>query len=141
MKVMGLNNRQYSWNLLGYEPSKTETRPRSSLHVEVRAAIRECYPVSRILEEVHIPGCGKLYADFYLPQVKLMVEAHGRQHFTYVPHFHGSPAGFKKSKLRDKNKSEWCELNNITLVICSEGETSDEWKRKLKFGRTITENS
>ena len=49
--------------------------------------------------------------------VKQMIEIHGRQHYEYVPFFHGSYLGFSDSLKRDRDKKEWCFLNKISLVV------------------------
>ncbi len=130
MKIKGLDGREYSWYLVGYQPSLSDERPRSELHLEVRSLLREIFPSDRLLEEVPLPSTG-LFADFYLPQRKLMVEAHGRQHYEYVHFFHENIKGFMESKKRDRMKAEWCELNNITLVVLSYAENKDVWKKSI----------
>lgn len=134
MKIRGLDNREYSWYLVGYEPDASETKPRSELHLRIRKVLKELFPMQKLLEETPLPGTGKpgLYADFYLPQLKLMVEAHGRQHFEYVHHFHGDFGGFIKSKKRDANKSEWCRINKISLAVLSYAENEDEWRQQVE---------
>lgn len=130
MKVKGLDGREHSWYLVGYQPSLSDERPRSDLHVQVRGLLKELYASHTILEEVPLPGIG-LFGDFYLPQIKLMVEAHGRQHYEFVHFFHQDMVGFVKSKKRDAAKAAWCDINKITLVICSYAETKDVWKQRL----------
>lgn len=130
MKVKGLDGREYSWYLVGYQPSLSDDRPRSALHVQVRALLKEVFPSEKLLEEVPLPSTG-LFGDFYLPQTKLMVEAHGRQHYEYVHFFHQNIKGFMESKKRDRIKKEWCDLNGITLVALSYAENKDVWKERL----------
>lgn len=72
-----------------------------------------------------------MFADFILPSRKLAVEVQGRQHATYVPHLHGSKAGFAKSQLRDRNKRAFFELNGITLVTLDDDRT-DGWRDALR---------
>lgn len=131
MKVTGLDNKQYTMYLVDYQPKPSDTRPRSDLHLEVRTLLRELYPSFRLLEEIPLPGSGGLFVDFFIPQLKLMVEAHGRQHYEYVHFFHEDMTGFMKSKKRDANKAQWCKINKITLVICSYAENKDVWKERL----------
>lgn len=140
MKVLGLDNKEYSWYLVGYSPLQSDERPRSELHVRVRALLKDIFSSQTIVEEVPLPGSGKtaLYADFYLPQLKLMVECHGRQHYEFVSHFHGDYGGFINSKKRDNNKIEWCQKNKISLAILSYKGTEDEWRSQINevcFGK------
>lgn len=53
--------------------------------------------------------------DFYLPDYNMCIEFDGRQHFAAYKYFGGDDA-FKKIKLRDKIKDEYCNLNNIRLL-------------------------
>ena len=133
MKVKGLDNKTYSWYLVDYQPMANDTRIRSELHLDVRKIIKEVYPSYRLCEEVPLPGSGGLFADFYLPQLKIIVEAHGKQHYQYVQHFHKNWKGFIESKKRDEKKAEWCKINNITLIICSYWEKKNVWKERLQL--------
>jgi hypothetical protein len=137
MKIKGLDGKTYPMHLVGYQPMESDGRPRSDLHLEVREILRELFPCIKILEEVPLPGSYGLFADFFLPQIKLIVEAHGRQHYEYVYHFHQDEAGFAKAKKRDKNKIAWCEINGISFVACSYKESKDEWKKHISSFGTV----
>ena len=130
MNVIGLDGKTYRFSLTGFIPSGTSERERSSLHKRARALLKEMFPCRAILEEVFLPGCG-LYGDFYLPAEKLMIETHGEQHYKFIPHFHGSSLEFKRSQRRDKEKIEWCELNNITLIEFPFNEDDSQWKTRI----------
>jgi hypothetical protein len=54
--------------------------------------------------------------DFYLPDYHLCIEFNGRQHYKSISVF-GGDEEFQKVKIRDKIKIEYCEMNNIPLVI------------------------
>ena len=84
-----------------------------------------------ILEEVPIPGC-RLFCDFYLPFRKVVIECHGRQHYEFVPHFHGNRLGFAQVNVRDQNKRRWCQNNNIRMAILPFSETNDEWRKRIE---------
>ena len=71
--------------------------------------------MSQIYEEVGILGTG-LIADLFIPDLKVMIEVHGAQHYSFIKHFHKTQAGFRSSIKRDKAKREWCELNDIIYV-------------------------
>ena len=137
MKVKGFDGREHHWRLNKYAVSGEDIRPRSNLHVSARKLLKSLFPYDTILEEVVLPGSNKpsrpskLYADFFIPAYNLVVEVHGRQHFEFVSFFHKNKAEFLKSKIRDKDKQRWCELNSIEFVslIFSEGE--DEWRETI----------
>lgn len=130
MKVVDLAGNVHKWNLSNHTVDGLETRPRSELHVDVRAFLKQQFPTLQILEEVPLPGT-RLSIDFFIPFRKLAIEAHGIQHYEYVPFFHLNRMGFAEAKKRDKDKAEWLLNNNIKLVIFSYKDNRDEWAYKI----------
>ena len=131
MKVRDFNGREYNWPPAGHVPLLDETRPRSELHLRVRAILRAMYPTAPILEEVPIPGTG-LIADFYLPLRKVVIECHGAQHFAFTPHFHGDRRSFIASRNRDQKKIDWCHLNNIHVAVLPYSEDDNEFRTRIE---------
>ncbi len=134
MKVQGLDGKNYSWNLTGYGIKRGNC---SSYHKRARELLADEFPTLSILEEVALPGFkNALFADFYLPLKKLLVEVQGEQHYKYIDRLHADAVGSKKNFLlgqkRDREKRQWCELNNITLVELTYEETDDEWRSKIR---------
>lgn len=130
MKIKGLDNKEYSWNLTNHTPLDSDERPRSELHIKARELIKNTWPCCKVVEEVQLPGSGSLYADFYVPLMKTMVEVHGEQHYKLIPFFHHNEFGFAESKQRDRNKMEWCQINGITLKVLPYNRI-DEWEAIL----------
>ena len=130
IKIIGLDGKEYKWHIGQYNRQRPVV---SSGHGRARELLKEIFPTEIILEELTLPGTGRspLYADFYLNGPKLMVEVHGKQHFEYNQHYHGSIAGFMKSKARDNKKFEWCEINGIDLVILKDTDTDDRWREQI----------
>lgn len=134
MKIKGLDNREHSWIL---ESSQREDENRSKLHLRARELIKTMFPYDKFYEDVTLPGSSNgsnksvLYADFFLPLRKLMIEVNGRQHTEYVRFFHGDKNNYKKSLARDKNKIAWCELNNIRIVYLNHDEDDETWRKKI----------
>lgn len=125
MKVIGLDGKTHSWKL--------ENRAKincSSGHQDARELIKSIFPMEVILEEVSLPGCNGMRADFYLPKRKLLIEVQGEQHYDYTPHFHGHVSGFWQSKKRDSAKKEWCQLNSIDFVEL-DTRNKDEWESRI----------
>lgn len=52
--------------------------------------------------------------DFYLPELQLLIEYDGVQHFK--PSFKQDEEEFEKIQHRDALKTQWCEDNNINLL-------------------------
>src|SRR3990167_1958624 len=69
--------------------------------------IQKLLPGETITAEEHIGE--RLKLDVYCAKYKLAAEYHGRQHFSYVEHFHGDIEGFRASQRRDERKIELCK--------------------------------
>ena len=138
MKVLGLNGREYVWNLSKYDVLKNDKRKRSRHHIRARKLLSDLYSSYRILEEVKLPGStalhrrSVLYLDFYIPNIRKAFEVHGRQHYEFTPFFHKSKAEFLKAKARDEDKIDWCILNNIELTVLKYSDNNDEWRTSIK---------
>ncbi len=117
MKVYTLDKVLVKWSPSGL--SSKDHRAKSSLHEKARELLLNKYPTIPILEEVTIPirGSSIAYLDFYIPMLKIAVEVQGEQHYKFNKHFHVTPEGFAKQRKRDREKAEWCDLNNIELIL------------------------
>ncbi len=141
MKVIGINGKEYVWNLSAYDVFNDDKRKRSKFHMRARNLLKEIFNSYRILEEVKLPGSTELhrksvlYLDFYIPSIKLAIEVHGQQHYEFCPFFHKSKADFLKGKARDEDKITWCELNDIKLITLKYSESENEWRERIKSQR------
>lgn len=89
----------------------------SKLSDAVYEALKQLFPEIKIKKEEFVPYKGqKLYLDFYIPQLDLIIEVHGRQHEQFVKHFHGTRYGFNQSRRRDALKHEWAAENGLLLL-------------------------
>lgn len=133
MLVKDLDGNSHNWQLTGHM-AKGRISNRSSLHLATRAIITQNYPTLQILEEVPIPlrKSETLYLDFYLPLKKICVEVHGEQHYKFVPFYHSNVMNFLKSQKRDRDKEEWCLLNNIKLIVLQYDEDEQIWNERIK---------
>ena len=134
MKVKGLDGREYSWSLGGHQHTPNQARPRSELHLTARTLLKELYISFPLLEEVYIPGPDKMYLDFFIPNAKIGVEVHGEQHFKFVPYFHKTKAGWLYAQMRDRDKAEWCELNEIELIVFRFDSSEEDWRQQIEYG-------
>jgi hypothetical protein len=66
--------------------------------------------------------------DFYLPELNICVEFNGRQHYEPIKKW-GGIDNLIEIKKRDKIKMEYCNMNNIPLIIIK---YSDKVLHKLK---------
>ena len=133
MKIRGLDGQIHNWKLHGYVVRASESRPRSKLHLKARSILKDIFPTVQILEEVAAPitRTEKLFFDFYLNTVKLVVEVHGQQHYKFNTMFHTSAQEFANQRKRDRRKAEWCEYNNITYIELPYNEDEDQWRIRI----------
>jgi hypothetical protein len=135
MKVIGLDNREYSWNFAKY--SRPSSNP-SSLHLRARLLLKQLYPYDPIFEELSMPGIKteinnkSLLLDMYIHSLRLGLEIQGRQHSEFVSFFHGNKLEFFRAKRLDGLKRQWCLLNNITLVELPYNLSDEQWSQIIR---------
>jgi hypothetical protein len=134
MKVIGLDGKEHILNYIVHSSTRDST---SKYHAKARDLLKQIFPLHQIYEEVTLPGTktgstGKsLYADFFIPQLKIIVEVQGEQHYTYSSFYHKNKFEFIRAKNRDYAKKEFCGLNEITLVELPYSENEDEWRQRI----------
>lgn len=72
--------------------------------------------------------------DFYFEKdgIKYAIEYNGEQHYKYNPFFHGHDISvFEKYQERDKRKQNYCQQNNIKLIIIPYTFTKEEIKNYI----------
>lgn len=131
MKVIGFDGRTYSLSL---DPDKVKG---SSLHQKARQLIKEIYPYDSVYEEITLKGSKTgnnkvLFADFLLPSRRMIVEVHGKQHYEFNLRHYDNKMEFYQAQARDRVKKEWCELNNLILIVLNYNEDIETWTKKLK---------
>lgn len=133
MEIFGINGKKYKWL-----PNNGTGRKCSKLHKSCRDLLKQIYPTDPICEEVFLPGCStKLYADFYLPVRKKLIEVQGEQH--YKPTLFsknstdatGGKIAFLRAKGRDNEKIEWAAINKLELV-CLPFNEIDKWEDLIR---------
>lgn len=58
---------------------------------------------------------GRFRFDYYLPQLNILLEIDGEQHFHYVSKFFRNRQDFLKAREHDRRKNSYCLANNIKL--------------------------
>jgi len=131
MMTMGLDGVEYKLTFNGLT-AKSSLNNKSSFHLLARDIIKEAFPTLQILEEVpiHIRKSEILYIDFFVPLTKKCIEVHGEQHYEFTPFYHRSKLDFLKQQKRDREKQEWCHINNITYIELPYNKTH-EWTEKI----------
>lgn len=140
MKVLGINGKEYIWNLSSYDIKADDKRARSKYHLRARKLLKEIYHSYRILEEVKLPGStalhrkGVLYLDFYIPQIRRAFEVHGQQHYEFCPFFHKNKADFVLAQAKDCDKIDWCKLNGIHIITLKYSDSNEDWRQQIVNG-------
>jgi hypothetical protein len=99
----------------------------SKLSDTVYKLLKQIFPHNVILSEHYVNFKGeRLFFDYYIKDLGVLIECQGRQHDHYVEHFHGDAEGFKSSKKRDNLKIEYAEQESLTFISINEGERLDE---------------
>ena len=57
-----------------------------------------------------------LLADFYLPDLNLIIEMNGEQHYQYVEHFYTKDWTFEDQQIRDETLRAYCSEHRINLL-------------------------
>ena len=80
--------------------------------------LKEIFPHNIILREHYINFKGiRLFFDFYIKDLRVLIEVQGRQHTHYVEHFHGDREGFLKQKMRDNLKIQLVEEQGTHTLV------------------------
>jgi len=138
MKFVGFNGRQYNVKLDNYIIRADDSTKKSQYHLKTRELLHQMFAGYSILEEVKLPGSRKphlksvLFLDFFIPNLMIGVEVHGKQHYEYVPYFHKTKAKYIQAIKRDSLKEEWCELNNINLIVLKYSDDIEDWREQLE---------
>lgn len=133
MKVKDLEGNIVNWKLSGDIVTASDNKKRSGLHQKARVILYELFPTSQILEEVPVKlrRGSTQYFDFYINQIRLVIEVHGIQHYKFNSLFHSGAHDFINQKKRDREKIDWCEINNITYIELPYNESIEQWKNRI----------
>lgn len=91
--------------------AQTQRSNASSLHKKTFKVLRELYPNFTIQEEtaLDVEAGGrptKVFVDLIVKELNLAIECHGRQHYEFTAHFHGTQTAFAQSQQRDEAKRQ-----------------------------------
>lgn len=89
----------------------------SKLADETYAFLKDVFPHNVIIREYYVRyKYTKLFFDFYIKELDILVEVQGRQHDEFVKHFHSDRESFLASKRRDNLKKEYCDKEGFVLL-------------------------
>jgi len=122
MKFIDTNGKIHRKNITKYKKKQSS---KSKGQTKLGEILENIYPNVPIYEEVPCFG-EKLFLDFFIPSIKIALEFNGIQHDKYVYHFHRTRIRFLDSLERDCRKQQWCDINNIALLIIKEEDLKKE---------------
>lgn len=140
MKVIGLDGNEHNLNFIVNSSCRDKV---SSYHQSARELIKTMFPMHRVYEEVTLPGSSTttnkkaLYADFFIPSLKIIIEVQGEQHYKFSAFFHKNKKDFYMALARDRDKKEYCQINDFTIVELPYTENIDEWRNRIESRGTI----
>ena len=102
------------------EPSK------SKIQFKTKQFIKSYWENHVVFEEFPVAGT-RLSLDFYNATKGIAVEVQGAQHRKYVKFFHGGhKSNYIDQLRRDKQKLEFCRINDIKLMEVYDGDKLDK---------------
>ena len=105
----------------------------SLLAKSVLQSLKQAFPSTRVNSEYYVNYQGqRLFFDFHLVNLNIVVEVQGVQHTEFNEHFHGTAENFKAANKRDRMKKEWCDLNDMALVCIGHKEIPIEASELLR---------
>ena len=106
----------------------------SNMATKVQSILLELFPSKpfpRVISEYYVKFKNtRLFFDFYLKELEVLIEIQGKQHTQFVKHFHEDMQAFYRQKSRDNLKIEYAEKHGKCLVRIYDTEDVD---RELVF--------
>jgi very-short-patch-repair endonuclease len=90
----------------------------SKIADDIHTCIKELFPYETIVLEHYVNYKNtRLFFDFYIKSLGVLIEVQGEQHYKFVKHFHSTIENFYGQKRRDNFKLEYLEQEGgLTLV-------------------------
>ena len=109
-----------------------EANSRSNIQYDTKSFLKNYWSNNVVFEEFPVAGT-RLTLDFYNATKKIAIEVQGQQHRKFVPFFHGNRMNYIDQLRRDKQKLEFCNINEIDLIEIYESDiTNKSLLKKLK---------
>lgn len=110
-----------NYNFGGQDMGSSSQGRESKLEQACRQALREIFnrPFNKARPDFlrnPVTQHFNLELDCFDPELKIAVEANGRQHYEFTPYFHKNKEAFQNQLYRDELKRRMCKDNGITLV-------------------------
>ena len=103
-----------------------DAESKSKIQFNTKQFLKKYWQNHVVFEEFPVAGT-RLTLDFYNATKKIAVEVQGAQHRKYVKFFHGGhKSNYIDQLRRDKQKLEFCEINDIKLMEVYDNDTLKE---------------
>lgn len=87
----------------------------------------------RVVKEHYTSYQGnKLFFDFFIPELKILIEVQGQQHYTFNAFFHKDIGDLRQQKYRDTLKTQWVEDGGYKLLTLNTKEIEDLTSESFK---------
>jgi hypothetical protein len=84
---------------------------------KVYKLLREVFPLNTILKEYYVSYKGtKLFFDFFIKDLGVLIEVQGEQHARFIKHFHEDKLMLIAQKDRDNLKIEYAQEEDIAFT-------------------------
>lgn len=84
---------------------------------KVYKLLKEVFPRNIILKEHYVKFKGtKLFYDFYIKDLGILIEVQGEQHTQFIKHFHDDKQKLIAQKNRDNLKIEYAQEKDISFA-------------------------
>ena len=95
--------------------------------MKISLLLSNLFPNYKIEREYYFTYRGRrFYFDFFIPELSVAIECHGKLHFEFNEHFYEGPDDFIRAKRRDRMKEEYAALEGIAFVTVRHDEKIDE---------------
>ncbi len=107
---------------------------------KVYKLLKEIFPRNIILKEHYVNYKGtRLFYDFYIKDLGILLEVQGEQHTRFIKHFHDDKQKLIAQKNRDNLKIEYAQENEISFARFNFDEEITEELIKYKLYMALEE--
>lgn len=105
---------------------------RSSLEERIYKLLKKLFPAAKIKMQEYVRFKGhRLFLDFYIPALDLVVEVDGLQHDSFNSFFHEGMGNFYWGYRQDRLKEEWAREKNKIFLRLKEKDIKEIDEREL----------
>lgn len=100
---------------------------------KVERLIKKAFPSYRLKKEYYVFYQNtRLFFDYYLPELNLVIEVQGEQHFTFNNFYHTDKNDLLDQVVRDRLKTQWVSEKEFKLLTLTEKEVSELTEESIR---------